>query len=121
MDEIAQDADAGAKVDDAPAAAIEGKIGGEIPRREECTGSTVDVVCALMPVLKDEILFLLCQPILGQDGFGFGVCLALRFREFRHWSRSPFSREAVFCPEGAGARLLLPPRRKSDRRERGAW
>ncbi|ASY61425.1 hypothetical protein SS05631_d65240 (plasmid) [Sinorhizobium sp. CCBAU 05631] len=46
--------------------------------------------------------------------------LALRFGEFRHGCYLLFPRNAVFLsPRGAGAPLLLPSSRRSDRREGG--
>ncbi|WP_234705678.1 hypothetical protein [Sinorhizobium meliloti] len=90
MHEIGKHTDSSAKVDELAtlALSIEREIARQAPGRKECSGSTVDVVCAFMPVLKDEIALVLCQPILGQNSFGFGVGLALRFGELRHDQRS---------------------------------
>ncbi|MCA1868543.1 hypothetical protein HW571_22980 [Agrobacterium genomosp. 3] len=83
-DEIRQDANSGAKIDNATACTIERKIPGKIVRREECSCSAIYEFCALMPVAKNKLAFVLSEPILGKNCLGLCMCLALCLREFRH-------------------------------------
>ena len=84
VDDVGQNADAGAKVDDAPPCPVEREVASEAKGREERARRAVLMRRAFVPVLKNKVPLVVGDAVLGQDRLGLGMGLALLFGEFRH-------------------------------------
>jgi hypothetical protein len=84
VDDVGRNADAGAKVDDAPPCPVDREVASQAEGREERPRRAILMRRAFVPVLKNKVPLVVGDAVLGQDRLGLGMGLALLFGEFDH-------------------------------------